>query len=186
MRVDREGVLLRDYHIAKSEKSAYVTNRYYLSDAVFLAGLEGDEALLQEIGAALQFPMFPLFLGRRSCPPEGKLLLGIRRGKPLLQALKEEPWLASPWVQEKEARRRAQAKNAPPISLRIAMDADGSQTDAYFTRDVPLSFDQTHRRFGFRRVSDLDAPLPASAPKTTGGAVLEPPTDHDPIWELEG
>src|SRR5690554_5614048 len=41
VRVDREGTLLRDFHTARSQKSAYVTIRYYLSDAVFLVGLEG-------------------------------------------------------------------------------------------------------------------------------------------------
>ena len=77
VRIDREGMLLRDYHTAKSEKAAYVTNRYYLSDAVFLAGLEGKETLLMEIECALRNPAFPLFLGRRSCPPEGLLSLGV-------------------------------------------------------------------------------------------------------------
>jgi CRISPR system Cascade subunit CasD len=79
VRVDRQGVLMRDYHTAKSVKAAYVTNRYYLSDAVFLAGLEGDGILLEEIEHALQHPVFPLFLGRRSClPREGCLLASVR------------------------------------------------------------------------------------------------------------
>ena len=92
VRVDKEGVLLRDYHTARSKKSAYVTQRYYLADAVFLAGLEGDLDLLTKIEHALRHPAFPLFLGRRSCPPEGRISLGIRN-KSLLQALQEEPWL---------------------------------------------------------------------------------------------
>jgi CRISPR system Cascade subunit CasD len=57
VRVDKEGVLLRDYHTAKSEKSAYVTQRYYLSDAVFLAGLEGDNEFLSYIDQALRSPV---------------------------------------------------------------------------------------------------------------------------------
>lgn len=68
VRVDREGVLLRDYHIARTAKDvAYVTHRYYLSDAEFVAGLESDDrALLAQIAQALQAPAFPLYLGRRS------------------------------------------------------------------------------------------------------------------------
>ena len=41
VRVDREGALLRDFHTARPEKGTpYVTYRYYLSDAEFVAGLE--------------------------------------------------------------------------------------------------------------------------------------------------
>ena len=103
VRVDREGMLLRDYHTAKNAKLAYVTNRYYLSDAVFLAGLEGDEALLAKIENALRHPAFPLFLGRRSCPPEGRLSLGIRMGKTLLEALQEEPSLVGEQLRQRTA-----------------------------------------------------------------------------------
>lgn len=186
VRVDREGVLLRDYHIAKSEKSTYVTNRYYLSDAIFLAGLEGDELLLTSIADALQSPMFPLFLGRRSCPPEGRVLLGIHQGKSLMQALKDEPWLSNSWVQEREQKRREQAKDVPLPALRLVLDSGGGETGIYFTRDVPLSFDQTHRRFGFRRVSDFNTTPPNGIHKENGVAVTETPTDHDPMQELEG
>ena len=79
VRVDREGALLRDYHIARTAKDvAYVTHRYYLSDAEFVAGLESDDrALLARIAQALQAPAFPLYLGRRSCPPVGRVFLKI-------------------------------------------------------------------------------------------------------------
>ena len=78
IRADREGSLLRDYQTVKAKQNklygpakdmAYVTNRYYLSDAVFLVGLEGDRKLLEQIKEALQSPAYPLYLGRRSCPP---------------------------------------------------------------------------------------------------------------------
>ena len=129
VRVDREGALLRDYHTAKSERAAYVTHRYYLSDAVFLAGLEGDDKLLFDIEHAVFFPVFPLYLGRRSCPPEGQVLLGIRTGKSLLEALREEPWLISDWVKKRET---------PQAHLRIVMDAVEDNANSYFQRDAPL------------------------------------------------
>ena len=184
VRVDREGTLLRDFHTAKSEKSAYVTTRYYLCDAVFLAGLEGDDALLQSIADALKSPAFPPFLGRRSCPPEGKLLLGIRYGKALLTALEEESWQASDWVQEKM--KRASHENQSSIRLRITADATQSNEAVYFTRDVPLSFDQTHRKFGFRRVKESEAVLPLLAKKENRSPFHETFTSHDPMQELEG
>ena len=70
VRVEREGQLLVDYHTVKTqdEKNSYVTYRHYLQDAVFLAGLESeDAALLQQLQDALQHPAFPLYLGRRPC-----------------------------------------------------------------------------------------------------------------------
>ena len=56
VRVEREGQLLVDYHTAKTqdEKTSYVTYRHYLQDAVFLAGIESeDAALLQQLQQAL-------------------------------------------------------------------------------------------------------------------------------------
>ena len=142
VRVDREGVLVRDYHTAKSTVTSYVTQRYYLADAVFLVGLEGEEEVLAEVEHALRFPVFPLFLGRRSCPPEGQVLLGIRYGKTLLEALRDEPWLVNNWLRKKET---------PEVSLRIVIDAPDGEY-AYIQRDLPVSYNQVHRKFGFRRV----------------------------------
>ena len=62
VRVEREGQLLVDYHTAKTqdEKTSYVTYRHYLQDAVFLAGIESeDAALLQHLQQALLHPVFP-------------------------------------------------------------------------------------------------------------------------------
>lgn len=172
VRVDREGTLLRDYHTAKSKKDSYVTQRYYIADAVFLVGLAGNADLLTEIEEALEYPAFPLFLGRRSCPPEGKLLLGIRNGKALLEALHEEPWLVSDW-----ARRREDAE----VHLRIVADADDASTNVYFQRDIPLSFDQSHRKFGFRRVCQADSLVFQNSESRN---FTEKPTQHDPMLEL--
>lgn len=175
VRVDREGALLRDYHTAKSEKAAYVTHRYFLSDAVFLAGLEGDEELLSVINHALGSPAFPPFLGRRSCPPEGQVSLGIRIGKTLLEALWEEPWLVSDWAKKKEA---------PQVRLRIVTDAVEKDTTVNILRDVPVSFYQTHRKFGFRRFYE---PAPLTFFNSHSRSAVPPrPTMHDPMTELEG
>lgn len=78
VRVDREGVPMRDYQTAtgvvtaagKTERERTVVSpRYYLSDAVFLVGLEGDRAVLERIHAALRQPFWPLALGRKSFVP---------------------------------------------------------------------------------------------------------------------
>ena len=91
VRVDKEGHFVRDFHMVRPKKGEpYVTNRYYLADAEFLVGFESvDEELLKKIEYALLNPVFPLYLGRRSCPPTGRLCLGIRKLE-LEEALLEE------------------------------------------------------------------------------------------------
>ena len=89
VRVEREGQLLVDFHMARNEEKdrSYVTYRHYLEDAVFLVGLESeDTALLQELAEALTHPVFPLYLGRRACPPTLPLCLGLRE-QGLVEAL---------------------------------------------------------------------------------------------------
>jgi CRISPR system Cascade subunit CasD len=140
VRCDREGDLLPDYHTAhhpQVEKMAYITVRHYLSDAVFLAGFESDDAaFLQELEEALRHPVYPLFLGRRSCPPTMPLVLGIRE-KSLLEALRQEPRLC-------EKRRDESGE-----MFIYFEDANGEAR----LRDIPLSFSQTRRKYDWRRVS---------------------------------
>ncbi|MFG3370566.1 type I-E CRISPR-associated protein Cas5/CasD [Streptomyces sp. NPDC048156] len=95
VRTDRPGVLLRDLHTvggglpakatvttAEGKKrggdtGTLLTHRTYLADAVFtLALTTPDNADLITYAAALNSPQWPPYLGRRSCPPEGPLLLG--------------------------------------------------------------------------------------------------------------
>lgn len=80
VRVDREGLLMRDYQTAtgvliaadakpKMDRTV-VSPRYYLADAAFLVGMEGtDWALLEQLNAALRAPFWPLALGRKSFAP---------------------------------------------------------------------------------------------------------------------
>ena len=158
VRVEREGQLLVDYHTAKTqdEKTSYVTYRHYLQDAVFLAGIESeDAALLQQLQQALLHPAFPLYLGRRCCPPTLPLCLGVRPGS-LQEVLQAEPPLC------------------PGRQSRILLDADPLEPGTAPQRDVPVSFDPHHRQYGYRSVRELWQKMPDS-PETT---------EHDPFREL--
>lgn len=85
VRVDREGVPMRDYQTATGVLSAsgkvehdrtVVSPRYYLSDAAFLVGLEGDDlALLHQAHQALRAPVWPLALGRKGFVPAAPVWL---------------------------------------------------------------------------------------------------------------
>jgi len=105
VRVDREGVLMRDYQTATGVVSAagkvdmgrtVISPRYYLADAAFLVGLEGDDrAMLERIHAALRAPVWPLALGRKSFPPgEPVWMEGAVRDEGLRDALLAWPRIA--------------------------------------------------------------------------------------------
>lgn len=138
VRADREGEDITDFHTAHSEKSSYITYRHYLSDAVFLAGVEGDEELLKELEQALKAPKFPLFLGRRSCPPTLPIVMGIT-DEPLSDAIQKTNYLCGD-VKEK-------------ISLRVHLEAD--TPDSGTLQDNPISFDIRRREFGYRKVFEF-------------------------------
>lgn len=106
VRIEREGVPMRDYQtatgvaIASSGKPDYtrtvVSPRYYLADAVFLVGLEGELSALAVINEALASPVWPLALGRKSFVPS--LPVYLRDGlvdQPLAATLASWPCLLS-------------------------------------------------------------------------------------------
>jgi len=180
IRVEQEGQLLLDYQTVKSYKSirnflddadpddAYQTYRYYLADAVFLAAVSSaDEALMQRLEAALHRPAFPLYLGRRSCPPTLPISLGLRN-LTLEQALIEEPWHASDTEQTRWQRQ------SPEQAVHLRMVLDAGNSGAAQVRDVPLSFDPTWRRYTFRNVKET---YTAKLPKHN--------TTHDAMAEVE-
>ena len=169
VRVDREGELVRDYHTVgggdfrgiphglwsieseKKTETTALTERFYLADASFLAALGSDDhALVDSIAAALADPVWPLYLGRRSCPPARPVLAGVVSGGPEV-AVREAPLGA-------EDRARA------PERLRLVLEADaatGSPRD-----DDPESFALYARRFAprFIRVEHLDRDTLPEAP----------------------
>ena len=104
VRVDREGVPMRDYQTAtgvliasgKADHTRTVVSpRFYLSDAAFLVGLEGgDRDVLERVHAALGAPVWPLALGRKSfVPGEPIYLPGGVVNAPLREALLAWPSL---------------------------------------------------------------------------------------------
>mgnify|MGYP004462298073 FL=1 len=155
VRVDREGVLLRDFHMVRSAKTAYVTTRYYLCDAVFLTGVfSEDEALMQRLAEAVSHPAFPLFLGRRACPPEGRVFLGLRE-EALEEALMHEPSLLS-----------KQTMDPNKMTRMVLEDPAGPAR----LRDVPVSFSPFRREYRYR----------AAKEQWIGSQT----TAHDPMREL--
>ena len=172
VRKDQPGRVIRDFHTARTldgKESMPLSNRYYLADAVFLAGIEGDRALLEGLDEALRHPFFPLYLGRRSCPPTHPVSLGLREAG-LLDALRAEPWLASPWFRKQQ--------HSHVFDAELLLDQEVVPAEergaARGSRDVPVSFDPRRRDYDFRQVERLMARVRASRLDA-----------HDPMLALE-
>ena len=145
VRVDREGRLAMDYQTIQTIsvdgqiKDTKTSQRFYLADAAFLAGLEGPQALLQELHNALRDPHWMLYLGRKAFVPGEPIWLadGLRTDQSIIEALQTYPHLV-PNMDGEE----------PEARLRVVLeDPEGELS----RRDVPLSF--AERRFTSRRVN---------------------------------
>ena len=150
VRIDQVGQILRDYHTAKKYKEngyfTYVTNRYYLQDAVFVVALSSDDLeLINDVKKAVTEPYFSFFLGRRSLPPTADLLLDIL-DTDAFTALKDYPWQAAEWYKKKN-------------SGRMQIFADDSILDGgsiQIRNDEVVSFSQKGgRKFSPRKESRL-------------------------------
>jgi CRISPR system Cascade subunit CasD len=161
VRVDCEGVLSYDFHTAQNvlkagggQKDTEPSRRYYLADARFLVGLEGESHdLLVRLDMALRLPIWPLFLGRKAYVPGEPMWLedGLRRGAWLVEVLERYPWLGG-------ARREG-----PELVRLVLEDPEGAEV----RHDHPLSF--AERTFAPRRLSMrfIPLPLPEETPCTS-------------------
>jgi CRISPR system Cascade subunit CasD len=164
VRVDREGVVRRDYHTAQNvykasggtPKETEVSIRYYLADASFLVGLEGDRAVLMQLQHALEHPVWPLWLGRKAFVP------GL-------------PVAVPDGVRDQALELALQADLPAGRRVRLVFeDPDGPLTRP----DQPISFARGARRFGPRRVRvdyaqgapDVSLQPDAEPPLTPGAA----------------
>lgn len=195
IRVDQPGRLLVDYHTVsaashapsdptrqrmpraeggslKPAESTKVTRRYYIANAVFVAALKAQPDIAQTLADALRRPCYPLYLGRRSCPPAKPVLIGIRQDTSLEAALEEAPWQAGP-------AERARHKAGGHIELAVAVE-DPAGTDAL--PDQPLPSPPFNRRFAQRPVSHATTRIRVPDARTPGTRPAEP---HDPISLLE-
>jgi len=160
VRVVRAGSVLRDFHTVGAAAGSggvavssgargrgIVTERFYLQDAAFVAGLEGEDAAwLSELREAVREPRWPLALGRRSCPPAGPLVddRAIFAG-PLSQALGDD-W--RPAVRCGGASRAHDDRPADDVQTLVVEDPEGEEARA----DQPRGAAFATRQFGTRRM----------------------------------
>ena len=156
VRVDREGLLMRDYQTATGVLIAadakpmmdrtVVSPRYYLADAAFLVGMEGaDRDLLEQVDAALRAPCWPLALGRKAFAPSLPIWFSAARQDAavpglhpaaLETALTEQPRIAAPRFEQR----------GEPLRLMLEHSSSGA-----LRHDQPIA-PFAERRFGPRFV----------------------------------
>jgi len=155
VRVDCEGVVAYDYHVAgvggilKADGKIKDDNvvpswRYYLADAAFLVGLESDDVdWLNALQEALQHPHWPLFFGRKAFPPGESVALPENsvRAQNLETALQDHPRLRpDPRSFDPQRRMRGLLEDSHGPIVRM---------------DQPLSFARGKRQFGLRRMRPI-------------------------------
>jgi len=156
VRVDREGLVKYDYHTAGKSiddkggflrasgdierKDVVVSYRFYLADAAFLVGLEGDNLeLLSEIHHHLQNPVWFLCLGRKALVPGEPVWLpdGFKSDEELEAALQTYPRLREKRSQFNDERTRL-----------VIEDTHGE----IVRPDQPISFAKGRRQCTVRRL----------------------------------
>ncbi|MGD9891484.1 MAG: type I-E CRISPR-associated protein Cas5/CasD [Dehalococcoidia bacterium] len=173
VRVDQPGRLQVDYQTAGGSHrtgdrygvinatgnawSTVQSRRYYLADADFLVGLEGDEALLRTLDAAVAAPVWQLSLGRKAFVPGDPVRLpdagpdsewwqmGLATALGLESGTTGYPW------------RARYPGDARPERLHAVLDSEAAPR-AELRQDVPLDF--ATRRFGVRYVTAHVRPWP--------------------------
>jgi CRISPR system Cascade subunit CasD len=156
VRVDRRGKLLQDWQTAgagrfrgsdqyaapksggSKGKDAILLQKHYLQDASFLVALEGDRTLLERLAQALQDPVWPPSLGRRSCPPAVPVLVGLRESSGMETLHNESP-----------------PQNADKGPLRLIQELPVGDFNGEGRPDIPLAWpDRQTRRYAIRYVHE--------------------------------
>jgi CRISPR system CASCADE complex protein casD len=150
VRVDQEGGLLKDYHIARKYKTSgdiegtYVTERYYLEDAVFVVAISHeDDNFIEKIYEALKRPYFQMFLGRRSIPVLADFILG-NFDCDIRDALEKCEW------QAKDYYKKRYNKSQKLLDVYCDKGVFDNADREILRQDKVISFSNKHRQFSFR------------------------------------
>lgn len=153
VRHDRPGILKHDYQTAgcskydtmvkadgKISKDGVVSKRHYLADAAFLVALEGhDRCLLDSAHAALQNPVWPLCLGRKSYLPSEVVWMqeGVQDDG-FLEVLSRWPWISY-------------KRGYEALPEKLLISSESRSHEGVLKMDQPMS-SFAMRRFGTRFV----------------------------------
>ena len=148
VRIDKAGRLMNDFQTIEIKNgNSKLSNRAYLSDAAFLVGLfdpENDSgALLEKLAVSVKHPVFSMFLGRKSYPPEGNVGIGVLEHETVDDFL-----LSTPLVT-----RRLAKKNVVDEKLTVTVVKTVTDPRADTIQDNPVSFASSLRIHTSRSIS---------------------------------
>jgi CRISPR system Cascade subunit CasD len=155
VRIDRPGRAMRDLHTVGAgtfrgkphamwglEGKTVLTHRYYLVDAAFTVALgHTNDEFVERIARSLQDPVWPLFLGRRSCVPSEPVFLALVSASP------------------EDALVTAALARGASTRLRLVMDVGAGELGTPRSDD-PVSFVSADRQFAFRHVREAWIEVP--------------------------
>lgn len=111
---------------------ARLTHRYYLQDMEFWAVYALPADLAEKFAAALQDPVFDLYLGRKNCVPTAMIYGGLFDSNEAAYCLI-----------------RDSIDNSAPVSM--IRDADHNDDESFYLNDIPVQFG-VHKRYRDRCV----------------------------------
>jgi CRISPR system Cascade subunit CasD len=150
IRVERPGVFLMDYHTISGGVLAangrikinantrlpetVVTERTYLCDASFIVALQAKPEKIARWSDAVQNPIWPIYLGRKSCPPSRPVFEGVADFSTLESAL--ENWPLYTRETEKEITVRIIVESVPGNGVRRRDEVDSNSRRTFLPRYV--------------------------------------------------
>lgn len=160
VRIDRPGTRWWDYHtvgagigmttagggLKTGAQGTLITRREYLADASFLVAFQGGAKLILDIVAALGSPKWPVFLGRKSCPPSLPVFANPGKGEswtnPAFHDSLDDALGAIPWrPRYKDDATPRNGKVETLVEWRPAPEDNVAPDDAEVWYDVPVRFD---------------------------------------------
>ena len=216
VRADQPGLVMRDFHMvgggykpgtgmvtadgtprkgSDGRPSGTITKRHYLADASFVVTIHHDDAdLIDQIAAALNAPRWPIFLGRKSCPPAHPVVLGtttadavtILSGLPAYAtvgppadrswppATSAEPPAETDWQSRYAELNTGDTPTGPTRQCMLYLDADqyGPTSTRTVLRDNPTSFHPNRRAYTTREVATTRVTVPAAPNGVNGWSAL--------------
>lgn len=119
-KTDHRGRLSMPHKASGGPFGTVITHRAYLTDARFIAVLEGDEATLMQCAAALRNPRWGVWFGRKTCLPAA----------PLCPTLAEDSKQAIAVLADKAGVELGEGQSQP----------SSLQADAWFLPDSPVAY----------------------------------------------
>jgi CRISPR system Cascade subunit CasD len=157
-RVERPGSILNDFQTitgnlqtaeGKRREGTIISPRFYLEDAAFLVGLAARDQtsdLLDRCKAALEDPVWPLFLGRKSCIPT----------RPIFDKLTDEYESLEDALRREEWQQRSGARRPEPEPKDIFVETLGFQSGIGFdTRQEAVRLNAA-RQYDFITMERID------------------------------